>query len=557
MKINNLFNKAEIREKYGIIKQWDIKKIPGILCSIGVYIFLFYLVLMYSFYAPEGYFSIATNKYWYFRRICLATAKIMIPLAILYYIIALSQKNIKKWKKSISLTDIFMFLFLFSNVISFTFTEYKEEALWGTDGWYMGFAMHLIFIGIYFMISRFYDRKINLLLFFMAVTGVVFLWGLLNRFSIYPIDMHYDNVSFISSLGNINWTCGYWSVFFMIGVVLYVVAEKRLLRVFSGIYSAVALGFGVVEGSDSAYISMGVVFFFLFIISFRKTEYMKRWLEEGIIYCSVCQVMRLIASFAPEELSSEKVGWAGLNIMNFTIKLMLGNVTLAVLVIFILLRILLDRKEKKYMNNNVVEEKFSEMQYIQKLMWLKYMVICFTAAVAIIYLILLIVNTRKPGILGSLSQYPIFLFDGSWGSHRGYTWSDGMAIYKTFSWKERLFGVGADCFSIYAYSIPELSAELNIQWPDARLTNAHNECITYLVNIGIFGLLSFIGIFWSSVERLIEKAERNPLCYVFAASLLSYFFHNQFSFSQVLNTPFIFMMLGLGENLVRQMDGEI
>lgn len=177
-----------------------------------------------------------------------------------------------------------------------------------------------------------------------------------------------------------------------------------------------------------------------------------------------------------------------------------------------------------------------------------------TTGVLIVYLILLIYNTRAPGSLGALSKYTIFLFDGHWGSARGATWRDGFAIYRTFSFRERLFGVGQDCFAIHGYGIPELAARLKEEWPGSRLTNAHNECITHLVNVGIFGMLSFIGIFWSSFKRLLERAAKEPLCFVFAASVLSYFIHNQFSFAQVLNTPYIYMMLGLGESLMRRMD---
>ena len=65
-------------------------------------------------------------------------------------------------------------------------------------------------------------------------------------------------------------------------------------------------------------------------------------------------------------------------------------------------------------------------------------------------------------------------------------------------------------------------------------------------------MVSVISIFYSSVRRLIEGAKKEPVCYVFAASLLSYFFHNQFSFSQVLNIPYIFMMLGLAESVLRR-----
>lgn len=552
---------AKAGEKKGggtVSRQQNMRNLPEKLCYAGVYIFLFAFVVLYVFYAPEGYIQIATNKYRFFRKMVLITAGIMIPLITLRYLSAPKEKDrIEKGKPlSVSLTDIFMISFLIINGISFFLTAYGEEALWGTSGWYMGFAMMLAFIGTYFLISRFYDGKIELFLPFMGVTAVVFLWGLLNRFSVYPIDMQYDNVTFISCIGNINWFCGYWSVFFVIGVVLYIVTEKRSLRIIAAVHSVLSLAVGVVNGSDSAFISMGAVFFFLFLVSFEKTEYMKRWLEEVIFLCAGCQIMRFVAAFGPEETDLEYTGWAGLNLVNPMIKFMLGNVTLAALAVFILLRILLEREDRKFAAHSVAGESLSGMQLIRKFMRLKYIVIGLTITAAAVYLTLLIVNTRTPGILGPLSKYRVLLFDGSWGSNRGATWRDGLMVYRTFSLRERLFGIGQDCFSIYGYSVPELAARFEEEWPSSRLTNAHNECITFLVDLGVFGMLSFIGIFISSFKRLLERAKKEPVCYMFAASLLSYFFHNQFSFSQVMNIPYIFLMLGLSENLMRRVDGK-
>lgn len=517
-------------------KRWNIKNILRLFCSAGVYVFLFFLILVYSLYAPEGYIQIATNKYLFFRKLCLITAAVMVPAVLLYCAVPPYNKSGRKAADNISVTDIFVFLFLLVNIISFAGTEYREEALWGTSGWYMGFGMQLFFIGIYFWLSRFYDGRINVLPFFMASAFVVFVWGLLNRFSIYPVDMHYDSEHFISSMGNINWFCGFWSVFFVIGVVLYVITEKRRTRILSGIFSIVSLGLGAVEGSDSAFLSMGAVFFFLFLISFQKTEYMKRWLELGIFYCAACQVMRIIVTLDKKSLSMDTT----------TMWIMLGNLTLVFLILFCVLRIALGKKAMRS------EKEPAKEEWIWRWIWLKYAAVGVTAGAAVIYLILLIYNTRTPGSLGALSKYSIFLFDGHWGSARGATWRDGFAIYRTFSFRERLFGVGQDCFSAYAYSIPELSARLEEEWPGSRLTNAHNECITHLVNVGIFGMLSFIGIFCSSFKRLLDRAAEEPLCYVFAASVLSYFIHNQFSFAQVLNTPYIYVMLGLGESLLRR-----
>lgn len=527
----------------------NLKNIPPFICSVGVYIFLFFLVVVYALYAPEGYIELATNKYRFLKKLCIITIEVMTPFITLYYLT--SPKEGKEWKvaKQISFTDIFVLLYLLLNIISFLCTNYPEEALWGTTGWYMGFIMQLFWVGIYFFLSRFYDGRIDVLPFLMGASFVIFLWGLLNRFSIYPIDMQYDHPQFISSLGNVNWFCGFWAVFFVISVVVYLITENLRMRIFAGVCSTVALGLAAVEGSDSAFLSMGAVFFFLFLIAFQKTEYMKRLLEEGMLYCAACQVMRIIVTLDYERLTLDTTMTG----------LMLGNLTLIVLVIFGVLRFVLEKKDRKYKQQTALDtnkkssKKVSEeKELIWEWKWLRHVVVGLTIAVVVIYLLLLILNTSAPGSIGFLSKYPMLLFDKSWGNGRGAAWQDGFAIYQSFSFKERLFGVGQDCFAIYAYNVPHLSARLEAEWLASRLTNAHNEYITYLVNIGIFGLLSFLGMFGSSFKRLLEKAKEGPMCYVFAASLLSYFVHNQVSFSQVLSTPYIYMMLGLGENLIRR-----
>lgn len=277
---------------------------------------------------------------------------------------------------------------------------------------------------------------------------------------------------------------------------------------------------------------------------------MKRLIEEGIFYCTACQILRIIVKLDKERLTMDtSMMW-----------LMLGNLTLVVLVVLGILRFFIGKKDREYQSDikaNLeanAEEELSEKEWIWKWIWVKYVVVGLMAAAFVVYLVLLFINTMAPGILGYLSKYKVFLFNGSWGSARGATWRDGFFIYQSFSLRERLFGVGQDCFAIYGYDVPEISARLKEEWLGSRLTNAHNECITYLVNIGIFGMISFIGIFGSSFKRLLEKARKEPVCYVFAASLLSYFLHNQFSFSQVLSTPYIYMMLGLGESLMRRCD---
>ena len=43
--------------------------------------------------------------------------------------------------------------------------------------------------------------------------------AVVNRYEIRPLDMEYANYFFISTIGNIDWFCGYWSVIAWIPVI--------------------------------------------------------------------------------------------------------------------------------------------------------------------------------------------------------------------------------------------------------------------------------------------------------------------------------------------------
>jgi hypothetical protein len=53
---------------------------------------------------------------------------------------------------------------------------------------------------------------------------------------------------------------------------------------------------------------------------------------------------------------------------------------------------------------------------------------------------------------------------------------------------------------------------------------------------------------------LAEKAAdgRGKYLYIFGLSAFAYTIHNIVSFQQILSTPFIFLMLGMGEALARE-----
>lgn len=533
--------KIKIKEEKEEENSWGLKSVFKLAITIIVYGYIFFLLVLFAFYFKDGYTQIATTKFTLFRSVSMSFAWALIPLAIIHHLLPGRYKEnrniIEKIKiagTNLSWTDFFVFLYACINLLSYWASDSKGEAIWGTSGWYMGLGTQLICIGIYFFVSRYSNYKYYIMPVILISTFLLYSWGLLNRFSIYPISMTYSAPQFISSMGNINWFSGYWSVFFSTGVVLYWIRKSKIERIIYGIYTTVALALGIVEGSESAYLSIFLVFVILFFFSFNKSVSMKNFLEIVIMIAGACQIMRVITILFP-------------NLLNMTsepVELMLGNITLFVLLLGILFRILFTVSVEKK------EQRNGDM-FLQKWKWIRSAILILLVIVFLLYLILLILNTLQRGSIGLLSENNAFIFSESWANGRGATWKDGFLMFGTFSFWQKLIGVGPDCFAAYGYANNTISEILVRQFDASRLTNAHNECITLLDNIGILGLASFLGMVGSVAIRSFKKAIEVPYAYVYGICVLSYFVHNMFSFQQIENLPFFFLALGLGEQVLR------
>ena len=75
-------------------------------------------------------------------------------------------------------------------------------------------------------------------------------------------------------------------------------------------------------------------------------------------------------------------------------------------------------------------------------------------------------------------------------------------------------------------------------------TNAHNEWLTTLVNMGLLGVAAYAAVFITALQTYRKN-------FLAVLLLLTYGIHSLISFQQVLNTPFFFLILGLCEAAAR------
>ncbi len=538
--------------------------------------YLFIVFCMFPFYLKNGYMEIGKEKYNFYKIITIGGFGLIIPLVLLC--LAAHIVNWKRdrkraageaaggpegtedsvsaeraeaaedsgeedmpepyaiWRGKLSGTDWAVLAYGLSVILSYIGSEYKHTALVGEKGWYMGAEMQLVFVLSYFLVSRFWEYGEKILFPVMAASGAVFFLGILNRFSIFPFLIEGANSSFLSTMGNINWYCGYWAVIFPIGFLMYWKADGLWMRIAGLLFSTVGIAAGISQGSNSAFLVFAGLYIFLFCISFRDMESMKRFFQLVILFCAVCQGLRLWRWLRP----------AAFNYYSGTVSdwITLSSITMAGLILSVIVYFFLWLAERK------LHPDMRRFKMIRQIMLLM------TVIVIGVYILLLILNSRVKGGIRSMGELSALVFSRQWGSSRGGTWSAGLRIYRNMPGLKKLIGVGPDCFAKSLYTIPDLAESVNKQFNGSRLTNAHNEWLNMLVNVGIFGFISYGGIFVSAVIRFVYYGEKvfkgkgKYLC-IFGFSAFAYTLHNVVSFQQILSTPFMFLMLGMGEGLVR------
>lgn len=535
----------------------------------------FYLIMMGVvlpfYYHPEtSYMTIGSGKAEFYNKWAFGTAKAA-GVFLLLYLLTASVRQFLLWKKdssrktgetslwmamktgcqnfwqSLTGTELFAVCYIAALCISYLLTDYPEFAKMGADGWNMGFWPQILFLFFFLLLERtlttgMAKAGIGMML---SASTVVFLLGLLNRYGVNPLHMESSGPGFISTIGNINWYCGYWSVLFPVCCGIFLFREK-VLPVFSGIAVVIGFATGISQGSDSGLLVLAAMTLILGCFAGKEREGLRHFIELLLLFC-----VSLTGLFALQHLFPERNKYQTAGYLFLTGKpwgLILG-VLLLCLYFFLFIR-----------KNNCANgwTKTVENHCDNKLTGTADRGIVWTyrawqiltglsAAALVLYIGLLTFNTTHPGVIPALDGNALFTFNTSWGSSRGATWSIGIHTFLTQNFGHRLFGVGPDSMAAYLYQSDNstLLAEVRATFGDKRLTNAHGEWITVLVNTGLMGLLSFAAMIISAVGTLFSRKQKT-LAKACGLAVLCYTLHNIFSFEQMMNISQMYLVVGIG-----------
>lgn len=501
--------------------------------QIIVALYLLSLFTVISLFYLNKYYNMGIAKYYYFKCMSLSFLPLIGILCILYSRNLIKAHSFKKICTTLSITDIFVLGYTVIILVSYLLSSYQSIALTGTLEWNMGLISQLIFVAIYFVTSRFFTLKKWYAYFFLGVSAIVFLIGILNRFSIDPLFM-YDSTnvdrSFLSTIGQPSWYSSYLCTIFPLGLFLYWHSSNRKDTILYGFYCFISFCTLVTQNSDSAYISLVLIFLCLFLVSFDQMIHLLRWFEILLIALAAFQIMGFLELLFPAYA-----------FQNDTLSIMVARHPL----IHILFGVIVVLYVSLYLYHKGRQIQIDKLHWIPKLMLSLFVI----GLVTMIILILCATTRHLPTPLQPLYSNHYFVFDNHWGNERGVNWKYAIRIFQKLPLHSKLFGTGPDCYglSLSHYYGEQIQQVLG----NVEFNNAHNEWLNSLITTGIFGLLSYGGIFISQIYRCIRQKKNNTLLIGVVLCIISYIGNNTFGYQQVVCTPIIFIILGVGEHLLR------
>lgn len=429
-----------------------------------------------------------------------------------------------------SSVDFAMMLYGICVIFSAVCSSYGELAWTGYEGWYMGAISQILFIGIYFFISRQYDGAAWPIYLGEAAFFLVTLLGLLHRLGIDPLglmgnwnsgDWEYSHM--LSTLGNINWLCGYYSVALAFGVVPWLFEERRAWRAARYVPAVSAYVLLGVQGSQGGLLILAVCTAVCLCLGRGRRQVEKRLCLLLTGFFLGMPLMGLLMELRGDRAAVVRDG----NIFGATVWYGWVAAALVSLACFFLLGRGKSFRKKKKAGASVRG--------------------------GFIVLAVLAALIMSAGVVGAVASRRL---DDGFGSGRGFLWRIALESFAEANGKDMVLGAGPDCYGEAVFGRLGADAQVWIgeHWEGAVFTNAHNEFLSQLCNVGILGTICYSAIFLTGLWRYSGAGRRGDggaqgrsEDWTGVLVLAMYGAHALVSFQQVLNAPLLFLALGLCE----------
>lgn len=493
-------------------------------------IYLLWILIVFPLYYADGYFHLPEKKatFW------VTSTLIYVIVCLLGAVVtAFSMKenwSMENFKKNITMTDIFMFGFLISNLIALAMSNNVQESWMATGGRYYGARVLLLVCVVYFLVSRYaWLNQVFIIAFLIGGNGVC----LLATFDYFWLDVlginqqmqESDWYLFISTMGNAN-TCASYVCMAIAGAMLYYcVAKSWKGKLFAGV-SIVNCCVGLVTArSDSASVGIAALIILLVVLVMMEKIQWNLVLQSFVILVfgliGFAHVRKIYAPTIQEhrwyDTGIPRVLWRDYKLL---------YMVLIILVVIYAVLYFIDKKEIR----------------LKKKTKIGIYAICSSVVLVVALFIAKEVN------LIQLFKDSIGIGNIQVAGNRKYIYSKTVQTYAQLPLHQKIFGCGQASISkvLNQYFGNELSG-LGI-----NINSAHNSVLDYLIITGIVGVICYLGTIIVIVKHGIETIKNNGLALVTTGCIVAYFAQGLFNIEQTNTTPIFWLFIALTEALYRQ-----
>lgn len=488
--------------------------------------YLLWILIVFPLYYADGYFHLPEKKAMFWT---VSTLVYVIVCLVGVVITAFSMRenwSMENFKKNITMTDVFMFGFLISNLIALAISDDPMGSWVGQNARYYGARVLILVCVVYFLVSRYaWINQVFIVAFLIGGNGVC----LLATFDYFGMDVlginkqmqPEDWFMFISTMGNANTCASYVCMTLVAAMAYFCVAKNVKAKIMIGITIANCTAALVSARSESAFVGIGVVIILLFVCVFNRKVNVK-----DFILMLQAMDIGLIVLFIIRNLNEQKIifapydGWIAQRLNNYI--LLFGSLSL--LCVTYLLLCILNRKQIN------IKKRIKT-------------IICITIIVGMIGTGLM--------ILQKINIFNVFMEgmgNKSIAGSRTYIYTKTLQAYSQMPIKNKIFGNGqASMINVMNRYFGDELAQAGIS-----INSAHNHVLDYLTIIGLFGVVCYIGVFINIIKHTFQSLIENKLALVFGSIVIAYFAQGLFNIEQTNTTTVFWLMIACCEALYRQ-----
>ena len=484
----------------------------------------------------DGFFNIRHDKFYFF-----VTMALLAVVGEIMIIVTKSSPEVRNRKLGevfmpLSFTDWSAIALVLSCTLSTLFSPYPKLAFWGeinehgvSAGRNNGLFLILIYVLIYFVITRFFRYKEVVFTALAVSCSVVYLLTVLNGYYLDPLNMleqFKDSqpgvyMEFFSTIGNKNMLASFICVTLPVSAVMAVLTESLWRRLIYLAASGLGMMAMIIGDSDSAMLGTAVFAMVFLVVFSRTTARLKRFFLTLSVMLASVGLLRLFSAAMGDNYKELGAIPKALLFSNYV------YILLAVCAVLTAVLYLVDGKKPGMRLPKAVPAALGALFVLAVLTGFG------------IFIYFSAIDTETP--LGDMEK--LLRMNDAWGTHRGIMWLRSFDIFADANPWQKLFGTGPDTFYFAFEKYFEQLAEYGNSSTDA----AHNEYINYLITIGIAGLGSYLAFAGGALVRGFKAAKRNPAVLCCAAAVVAYLAQATVNIALPISTPLFIVFVSLCE----------